>query len=150
MPRKTPSYRQRKGYDQAMVTLTDARTRKRRDYWLGPHGSPESRELYHQLLAEWEANGRRLSEPSDEPAPHPNRVLVVEVIDGYRKYAQPTAGRDLFEKLMPAIFRRLDSGRLFHLSSPSGGPLRCRGGGSGGWPGRPGPAGPRWRCASAA
>src|SRR5262245_17780224 len=29
---------------------------------LGKHGSPESRELYHRVVAEWEANGRRLAD----------------------------------------------------------------------------------------
>ncbi len=33
--RKPPTYRQRKGYDQAIVTLTDSVTRYRKDYWLG-------------------------------------------------------------------------------------------------------------------
>ncbi len=60
LTRKPPAYRQRKGYDQAIVTLTDAETGKRRDYWLGEFGSPESRELYYRLLAEYEALGRRL------------------------------------------------------------------------------------------
>jgi hypothetical protein len=39
---KIPTYRIRGGYDQALVTLTDARTKKRRDYWLGPALSPET------------------------------------------------------------------------------------------------------------
>ncbi len=34
--RQQPTYRQRKGYDQAIVTLTDSVTRYRKDYWLGP------------------------------------------------------------------------------------------------------------------
>lgn len=58
--RQPPAYRQRQGYDQALVTLTDSRTKRRRDYWLGPFGSPASRELYHLLIAEWEAHDRRL------------------------------------------------------------------------------------------
>ena len=58
--------RQRAGYAHALVTLTDSATGKRRDYWLGPHGSPESREAYHRVLAEWEANGRRLIDPDFE------------------------------------------------------------------------------------
>ncbi len=57
---KPPGYRQRRGYSQALVTLTDARTKKRRDYWLGEFGSAASRELYHRIIAEWEALGRRL------------------------------------------------------------------------------------------
>lgn len=56
---RVPSYRSRAGYTHALVTLTDSATGKRRDYWLGPHGSPESREAYHRVLAEWEASGRR-------------------------------------------------------------------------------------------
>jgi len=31
-PNRVPAYRQRKGYGQALVTLTDAATGKRRDY----------------------------------------------------------------------------------------------------------------------
>jgi hypothetical protein len=53
---KIPKYRHRKGYTQALVTLTDAVTRRRRDYWLGEDGTPESREAYHRVIAAWEAN----------------------------------------------------------------------------------------------
>jgi hypothetical protein len=56
---RVPTYRQRAGYAHALVTLTDSATGKRRDYRLGPHGSPESREAYHRVLAEWESCGRR-------------------------------------------------------------------------------------------
>lgn len=67
-PNRVPSYRQRTGYDQALVTLTDAATGKRRDYWLGPYGSPESRERYHRVIAEWESLNRRLPDPDfDRP-----------------------------------------------------------------------------------
>lgn len=63
---KTPGYRKRHDRNQAIVTLTDAVTKRRKDYWLGEHGSPESRELYHRVIAEWEANGRRLFDPDFE------------------------------------------------------------------------------------
>lgn len=56
---KTPLYRQHPGYTQAIVTLTDSATGRRRDYWLWPHGTPECREAYHCLIAEWESLGRR-------------------------------------------------------------------------------------------
>lgn len=52
---KVPSYRSRESHAQALVTLTDSVTKMRRDYWLGEYGSPESRELYHRAIAEWEA-----------------------------------------------------------------------------------------------
>ncbi|GAB4550492.1 MAG: site-specific integrase [Phycisphaerales bacterium] len=61
--RKPPAYRRRKGYTQAIVTLTDAVTKRRRDYWLGEYGTPESRELYYRVLAEYESLGRRLPDP---------------------------------------------------------------------------------------
>lgn len=41
------------------MTLTDAVTGKRRDYWLGEHGSGGSREAYHRIVGEWESQGRR-------------------------------------------------------------------------------------------
>lgn len=62
---KTPQYRIRKGYTQAIVTLTDAKTKKRRDYWLGESNTPESREKYHVLIAAWEANRRCFPDPTD-------------------------------------------------------------------------------------
>ena len=65
---KTPSYRQRKGHAQALVTLTDSVTKKRRDYWLGEFGTPQSRERYHRVIAEWESLDRRLPDPDfDRP-----------------------------------------------------------------------------------
>jgi integrase len=88
---KTPAYRIRKGYDQALVTLTDALTKKRRDYWLGQHGTPESREAYHRVIAEWESLNRRLPDPdAGRPAPgaEPDmRLTVNEMIARFWKWA---------------------------------------------------------------
>lgn len=60
--RKPPSYRRRtiRGREIAVVCLPDSATKRRQDFWLGDYGSPESREKYARLLAEWEARGRRL------------------------------------------------------------------------------------------
>ncbi|MCC6910191.1 MAG: hypothetical protein IT430_19840 [Phycisphaerales bacterium] len=66
---KTPGYRKRHDRNQAIVTLTDAVTKQRRDYWLGEFGTPQSREMYHRVIAEWEANGRRLFEAKFEKPP---------------------------------------------------------------------------------
>ncbi len=41
-PFKTPAYWARSVYDQAIVTLTDSATKRRRDYWLGEYGTPAS------------------------------------------------------------------------------------------------------------
>jgi hypothetical protein len=59
---KIPSYRLHKQSGQAVVTLPDGMG-SRRDVLLGKHDSTESRAEYARVLAEWEANGRRLPEP---------------------------------------------------------------------------------------
>src|SRR5262245_17234001 len=62
MPRtpNVPSYRLHKQSGQAVVTLTDG-LGGRRDVLLGRHGTAESRQEYARVIAEWEANGRRLT-----------------------------------------------------------------------------------------
>jgi integrase len=94
---KVPAYRQRSGYDQAIVTLTDAATKRRRDYWLGEYGTPASRERYHRLIAAWEAGGRRHPDPidagierraNDEPVADDGRPTVATVIAAYWRWAQ--------------------------------------------------------------
>jgi len=49
------------------VTLRDSVTHTRRDFWLGPYDSPESRARYARLLAKWEAVGRRLPQSGPRP-----------------------------------------------------------------------------------
>ena len=85
--RQPPSYRQRKGYDQAIVTLTDSVTGYRKDYWLGTYESPESRELYHRVLAQWESGGRRLPVTLDDKPADVAQVSVAEVLNAYWKWA---------------------------------------------------------------
>jgi len=54
-PIKLPKYRQqkRKGRNLAFVELNGHR------HYLGPYESPESKQAYQRLLAEWLANGKR-------------------------------------------------------------------------------------------
>ncbi len=85
--RQPPSYRQRKGYNQAIVTLTDNVTGYRKDYWLGPYGSPDSREVYHRILAQWESNGQRLPVTLDDKPADIAQVSVAEVLSAYWKWA---------------------------------------------------------------
>jgi integrase len=94
---KTPSYRKRTGYDQAIVTLSDAITKRRRDYWLGEYGSPTSRERYHRLIAAWEACGRRHPDPAEagiersssaQAEAADERPTVAIVIAAYWRWAQ--------------------------------------------------------------
>jgi len=60
-PSRPPTYRRRivRGRQVAYVTLRDAETGQRRDFWLGPYGTPESRAAYARLLAQW--SGKRLA-----------------------------------------------------------------------------------------
>jgi integrase len=57
-----PVYRRKicRGKEVAVVTLSDCESKARRDIYLGSYGSPESRQYYARLLADWEARGRRL------------------------------------------------------------------------------------------
>jgi hypothetical protein len=84
-----PAYRRRAGYSQAIVTLTDAETRQRRDYWLGEFDQPESRERYHRVIAEWERRGRRLPPPDFDapPARRADEITIVEMIREYWRWA---------------------------------------------------------------
>lgn len=67
MPRRNtiPAYRLHKKSGQAIVTLPVG-LGERRDVLLGQYGTPESRLEYARIIAEWEANGRRLPRPSAE------------------------------------------------------------------------------------
>ena len=51
----TPRYRHHKPSGQAVVTIDG------RDFYLGTHGTKQSREDYDRLIGEWLANGRRLA-----------------------------------------------------------------------------------------
>ena len=66
---KPPAYRKRviRGRDIAYLSLTDSQTKTRRDFWLGPYGSADSRERYACLVAEWESSGRRLNDDQRGP-----------------------------------------------------------------------------------
>ena len=55
--RKAPSYRLHKPTGKAIVTLPDGKG-GRKDTYLGPYGSAESRREYARVLIEWEANDR--------------------------------------------------------------------------------------------
>lgn len=56
--RRIPKYRLNKTSGRAVVTLNGV------DHWLGKYDSPESREKYDRLLAEWLASGRQSSKAS--------------------------------------------------------------------------------------
>lgn len=83
MPRTpgVPTYRRRviRGREIAVVTLYDTSTGRRRDYWLGEYGTPESRARYARLLTRWESDGRHLPgcRPPLRPAAGPTMTEII-------------------------------------------------------------------------
>ena len=122
--RQQPSYRQRKGYDQAIVTLTDSVTRYRKDYWLGPYDSSESRELYHRVLAQWESGGRRLPVTLDDKPADLTLVSISEVLNAYWKWASTYYGHSELSCLRMVI--RLLRQMFGSTSATDFGPNRLR------------------------
>jgi hypothetical protein len=100
---KLPSYRLRPDYGQAIVTLTDAVTRKRRDYWLGEYDSPESHEMYRRVLASWEGSGRRLIEMNDVPKASINSTTITELIYKYKQHVDVTYKRPSCQTIYMAL-----------------------------------------------
>jgi hypothetical protein len=78
-----PSYRRHKQSGQAIVTLTDG-VGGSRDVLLGKHGTAESRQAYLRVIAEWEANGRRLAVPA-APA---GSLAINELMVAYVRFAE--------------------------------------------------------------
>ncbi len=72
---KIPSFRIHKASKQAFVELNGHR------HYLGRHDTPEARRKYAQLLAEWEANGRRLPVAPEE-------ITIAELIDRYWEHCE--------------------------------------------------------------
>ena len=86
---KQPAYRKQSGRNQAVVTLTDTDTGRRRPYYLGPYDSRESWERYHALLAWWEANGRRLPDDPRQAKHRPSEgPSVSRIILEYWRHAE--------------------------------------------------------------
>jgi integrase len=87
-----PSYRLHKQSGQAIVTLSDG-LGNRRDVLLGKHGSPESRQEYGRIIAEWEAGAHRLPQTDGQSELSVNELLLAywQFAEGYyRKNDAPT------------------------------------------------------------
>jgi integrase len=83
---RIPSYRLHKQSGQGIVTLTDPIGR-RRDILLGKHGTPESRQEYARVLAEWEASGRILT-PAGTPPGAIASITISEIILAFWRHAE--------------------------------------------------------------
>jgi hypothetical protein len=107
-PSHIPSYRLHKSSGHAVVTLTDANTKARRDVLLGRYGTAESRQEYLRVIAEWEANGRIL--PADGNAPAD--LTVAELLLRFMQHAEkhyrhpdgtPTSAFDNFRQALRTV-----------------------------------------------
>jgi integrase len=78
-PYRTPSYRLHKPSGRAVVTIDG------RDYYLGVHGSNESWAEYDRIIAEWLANGRRVS---NAPVQAASDLSVNELLLAYLEFAE--------------------------------------------------------------
>lgn len=85
MPARTsaqiPSYRLHKPTGRGVVRLNG------RDIYLGEHGTPESKERYRQVIAEWLANNRQLV-ARRELVESPQAVSVAELLLAYLEFAE--------------------------------------------------------------
>lgn len=76
--RRPPSYRLHKPTGQAVVTLNG------KDFYLGKHGTPTSRECYDRKVAEWLANNRQVLPHATEH----RRLTIIELIAAFWVYAE--------------------------------------------------------------
>ncbi len=99
---KVPSYRLHKATGQAVVTLNN------RDFYLGRHSDPTSKEKYDRLIAQWLANGRRMPISSEA------NITVTEMIAAFWRHAQayyrkpdgtPTTTLDNFRQALRPLKR---------------------------------------------
>lgn len=119
----TPSYRLHKSSGNAIVTLVDAGSGRRKDVILGRHNTPESKAKYHALIARWEDAGRRLDLADDKAAPI-GGVSVNAVCRRYCEHVEPLVSPTHFG----TIKRSLDivCGLYGPTSAAKIGPLRLK------------------------
>src|SRR5438552_715957 len=79
--RKVPSYRLHKSSGRAVVTLSG------RDCFLGRYGTPESRQKYDRLIAEWLSQDRRTPQ-SPAAAAATDQLTIVELMAKFWTHAQ--------------------------------------------------------------
>jgi integrase len=110
MPRKSnpPKYRRHTQSGQAIVTLTDG-FGGRRDVLLGKYGTAASRVEYARVIAEWEANGRRLRSVDAAADLTINELVLAFIRHAETYYRRPdgtTTGelRDYKLSLRPLVF----------------------------------------------
>jgi integrase len=80
---RVPSYRLHRQSGQAVVTLTDAVTGRRKDHLLGKYNTAASKEEYKRVVLEWEASNRRLPQAAPE-----TDFTIAELIERYWHFSE--------------------------------------------------------------
>jgi integrase len=96
MPVRVPSYRLHRPSGQAVVTLAG------KDHYLGRHGSPESRQAYERLIAEWLADRRR---PPEARGKYPD-LSINELLVAYWDHVQAYYTKDGAPTSEPGTIRQ--------------------------------------------
>src|SRR3954463_10486494 len=96
MPARIPSYRHHKPSGRSFGTLSG------KDNYLGLHGSPESRQAYERLVAEWLVNRQRPPEPRGR---HPD-LTINELLLTYWEHVQAYYVKDGLPTSEPGTIRQ--------------------------------------------
>ncbi|MFW5681558.1 MAG: hypothetical protein ACOC1G_00995, partial [Phycisphaeraceae bacterium] len=89
MPRRrktNPAYRHHRPSGQAVVTLSDPHTRRRKDFYLGAFDSPESHKRYAKLLDAFHRDGETLDGEIDPLPPKSAEETVTSLLLDYWRY----------------------------------------------------------------
>jgi len=118
-----PSYRRHRQSGQAIVTLPDG-LGGRHDVLLGKHGTAESRHEYARVIAEWEANGRRLIQVATLADVTVNELMLAcwkFAQEYYRKNGEPTSQQDRIRLALKPVKQLYG-----HTAAKSFGPLALK------------------------
>ncbi len=104
--KRIPTYRLHKASGSAVVTLPRLGLKRGRDVFLGRYGSPESRQRYAQVMAEWTATG-------DLRPPATSDITLIELVDRYwvhvRSYyvkdGKPTSEQDTVHQALAPVLK---------------------------------------------
>ena len=92
---RPPKYQLHKATGQARVRI------KGRDIYLGKYLSPESKQRYRQVIADWLKNQDRVTRPdSARPSGTTNRVITELILD-YLKFAPRAVRATLTQRMNP-------------------------------------------------
>jgi integrase len=115
-----PTYR-RHATGQAVVTI------RGRDYYLGKHGSLDSRARYRQLIAEYAATGRIASDHREEPDEGPTIAeLMVAYVKHCDQYYRGPDGKVSNQVLMIRLALRTLRSLYSDLPASDFGPLKLK------------------------